>query len=125
MKKPQIEECWSEDGEDFNHLCLGDLLDNMKAFATDAELCGMTVYKAEAHVADPTDMFCVDYFLETLSEQAYDNFGEHADDWPDCTPEAKKRLEKYIKNWLKKECGCNFWHVKNVQTHTITREDLE
>ncbi len=123
MKK-QIEECWSSDGEDFNNdFC--SMLDNLRGEYEDSEILGIKVYKAEAHVADPTNFFDMDYFLEALGENAWDSHSEYAQDWPDPSAEAKKRLEKYIHNWLKKECVCNFWHVKNVQEYLITKEDLE
>ncbi len=119
-----IKECWSADGESFNDDCLGDVLDNLASDHEPSELLGMKVYKAEAHVACPTDFFDVDYFIEELGQNACDNMGECAEDWPGCSTEAVKRLEKYINNWLKKEAPCNFWHVKNVQEYVITEDDL-
>lgn len=117
--------CWSSDNEDFRHDCLSDVIDDLRGMYDDSEIVGITVHKGESSVAKPENLFYIDTLFEQLNESAWDEFGESAEDWPDCSQESKKRLEKYIKNWLKKEASCNFWHIRNVQPYVITKEDLE
>lgn len=125
MKKPSIETCWSIDCENFNELEFGNLIDDLRCNYQDSEIIGMTVYKAEAHRANGTDLIDVDDIMIMLNERAYDNYGECSEDWPGPLPAAAKKLEKYIKNWIKKEAPCNFWRVANVEKYVITEEDLE
>lgn len=124
MTRNKIETCWSRDGENFNSLEFCDILDDLRSDLDDEEIVGLVVYKAEAHTADGTNLIAMDDIILLLSERAYDNYGERAEDWPDPSTGAVKKLEKYICNWIKKECPCNFWVVKNVQEYVITAEDI-
>lgn len=120
----KIEHCYSQDGEQFNHTELGDLIGDMQCDYEDSELIGMTYYKAEAHRDDGANLIDVDDILEMLGERAYDNYGECSEDWPDPSIFATQKLKRYLAGWIRKECPQNFWKVKNVEQCVIVQDDL-
>lgn len=74
--------------------------------ATDA-YSGEPFYVAEGTEQDSAGFFPdADDAIETASQRAYDNCGECAEEWPDCTKEAKAELDASLaavfKAWVEK-----------------------
>lgn len=53
------------------------------------------------------------------------DFGEWADDFPTVSAEAKQELKGLLDAWARKNCDCTFYRVKNIETFTISAEDLD
>jgi len=75
-----------------------------------------TIYSGEAIKYAASD-FTLDY-IEQMGEQAYDNVGESAQDFPDCTPDQEKELiesiKKVIDAWASNHgLHPRFWGIKN------------
>jgi hypothetical protein len=64
-----------------------------------------------------------DYIIERLSEGAYDNVGEHAEDWPDVSDEGRKKLDdalvKAIAPFIDEP---RFWSITEPKAVEITAE---
>lgn len=124
MKKPkQPKIVWSADAENFQYDSLGELIEALRWEYDEVE-AGIKVCYGEAVVPSAQDLFCVDYLLDILKEQAYEIAGEHAEEFPGCTIDAKKRLKNYIGRWIDKHCKINFWKVDNVKDYIVTEGDL-
>ena len=120
MTKP--DRVWSVCGEIFNHDNLGDCIDEL---GNDAILeVGRVVYFGDAIRPLAKHLIGADDVKETLEMRAWDIAGEWADDFPNCSPEAYKLLDNYLKRWVDKHCNINFYTVKNVQQYVITEEDI-
>jgi hypothetical protein len=50
--------------------------------------------------------------------------GEYAEDWPDLTPEDKRKLEDLIVRFLSKRHVKEFYEAKNIVKKTITKDDI-
>lgn len=109
--------CEYEDGN-FQHDSLGDLLDY-----DDSIEVGQTVWFGEA-VAPDTDWISADTVLDWINDAAYDVGGEHAEDFPRVSDEAKAELSKFLRDWQAKHCKPTFWTVRNVKPYTVTAEDM-
>lgn len=51
----------------------------------------------------------VDALLERMAEQANEQAGEAADDYPSVTEEAKAELEALLRGWVEKHATPDFW----------------
>lgn len=112
---------WSHDNETFNCDGLGELLDIMSG---SEELCaGRIVYFGET--VEPRRVW-VDAasVLEDIANRAYDDGGEHAEDFPDVAPEAAAELDAFLSEWQQKHCVPTWWGVRNVKEYTLTAEDV-
>lgn len=110
------EKCYSADGEQFS-------LDMQSA--TYESSVGDTIYVGEA--SQPCASRYVpdaDWVIEYMGEQADDDIGEAAEDWPDVSKEAKQELEAFLKDWAVRNCQVNFYRVKNVQEYVLTEGDF-
>jgi hypothetical protein len=114
-----IRECWSTDEETFNYDTLGELLD-----CNDELTAGSVVYMGHAADHDPTAWFSADHVIGALGEAAYDEAGEHAQDYPDVSEEAKAELQTLLDAWVTKYCTPTFYRVENVREYVLTEEDV-
>lgn len=113
---------WSVDQENFNYDSLGDalaILDGMDELAV-----GRIVWFGEAEKPNPVKYFDADDLLEEVGNRAYDDGGEHAEDYPDVSDEAKAELGQFLSDWLTKHCQPSFWRVNNPKEYTITEADI-
>jgi hypothetical protein len=116
----ECKKCYSTDEEEFNY----DTLDDAATSALDDPKITVgtivTLYEGDAIPWKASD-FAPGFNLDTLSQNAYDNAGEYADDWPDCGEAAgsdlDRRIAELVDQWAD-EHGVqpNFYHVKNVKT---------
>lgn len=113
-----IRECWSTDEETYNYDSLGELLDCNDLVAGD------TVYMGHAVNHDPTSWFDADHVIEAIGEAAYGEAGEHAEDYPDVTPEAKAELQTFLDAWINKRCTPAFYAIENSREYVLTDEDV-
>jgi hypothetical protein len=64
----------------------------------------------------------MDSIIDGLEEEAYEEGGEWADDWPDLSGEEKDELEDLIAGFLEKKSPCSFYHVQNVIEKIMTED---
>lgn len=114
------DECWSRDGENYSYQTLGDLLDSHDDLKP-----GDTVYVGTPIRPDPTTFIEADDVIATLSDRAYDECGEYAEDFPDVTIEAKAELDALLDEWVHKHCHVTFYSVEDTREYTVTAEDIE
>lgn len=114
-------ECWSVDEENFNCSSLDELI-----LSHDDLVVGGTAWKADAVEIDPASYISASDVTEMLSERAYDDVGEYAEDWPCVTGEATAELDALLRDWVHKHCkeGMTFYRVRNSTAYTLTAEDL-
>lgn len=110
------EKCYSSCGERY--------YSDVQSATYDCEV-GAIIYEGDA-VEPCASEFApdADWVLEYMNEQACDNLGECAEDWPDVTKEAKKELDAFLKDWAVRNCPVNFYRVENVRDYVVTEEDL-
>lgn len=111
---------WSDNEEDWNCDCLSDLLagnDELKA--------GDTVYFGTGVTPPATAFISADDVLEMMGERAYDDFGEHAEDFPCVTPEAKAELAAILSGWVDRHCHPTLYRITDVTEYVLTEEDIQ
>lgn len=113
-----IRECWSTDEETYSYDTLGELLDCNELVAGDI------VYVGHAIDHDPTWWFDADQVIEAIGEAAHGDAGEHAEDYPDVTDEAKAELQTLLDAWITKHCTPSFYRVENSRQYVLTDEDV-
>ena len=111
---------WSDNEEDWNCCCLSDLLDG-----NDELKAGDTVYFGTVVTPPATAFISADDVLEMMGERAYDNFGEHAKDFPCVTAEAKAELEAMLSDWVNRHCHTTFCRITDVTEYVLTEEDIQ
>lgn len=92
-----MEKCYSTNGEDFNYTEIEDAIES--AF-DDPDLPIGTVVTIDEGDAIPWKAgdFADGFPVETLANSAYDEAGEYADGWPNCTKEQESDLAQRIKS---------------------------
>jgi hypothetical protein len=117
------EQTWSLDGEYFAYDSLEELLDNYG----DAISYGSTVYVGDKVDASKDTLRLVDAddIIDMMSERAWDNFGECAEDYPIVSEEARQELNDMLKGWTEKHCKPSFYWIKNVREYVVTEEDVK
>jgi predicted house-cleaning noncanonical NTP pyrophosphatase (MazG superfamily) len=65
-----------------------------------------------------------DTIIEVMNEKAWDVAGEYAEDWPDLTPEDKRKLEDLIARFLRKRHVKEFCDIQNTVKKIITKDDI-
>lgn len=111
---------WSDNEEDWNCDCLSDLLagnDELKA--------GDTVYFGTGVTPPATAFINASDVIEMMGERAYDDFGEHAEDFPCVTVEAKEELEAMLSDWVGRHCHPTFYRITDVTEYVLTEEDIQ
>lgn len=127
MSKPI--ECWSVDEEQYNFGSKEEVIDYLWHDSFDSTgvfLVGQKIFQAEA-VHPKASRFVPDvcWVLEEMGNSAWDECGEWAEDFPDCSKEAQKLLTNYLKRWADKYCKVTFFNVTNVKPYEITQEDVD
>lgn len=127
MSKP--EKCYGINDEYFNHSELEDAITEALDNPDLPVGAVVKVYEGDAvpwKAGDFSDGFPVD----SLMERAYDEAGEHAGDWPDCTKEQETDLEQRIKDVVNQWADdhglqpkfCRVDNVREIQVE-LTSED--
>lgn len=114
------EVAYSTDEENFNFESLEEALDSM-----DDPQPGDVIYEGDV-VQRPASHYLpkMEWWLEQMSEKAWDEAGEHADDWPGrgITDEGEKALDAGIKGLIDQHVKVNFWTIANVRRIDVTAE---
>lgn len=114
------ERLWSLDGHYFNAASLRDLLE------THADLeAGDVVFVGRPVPVQPLTYVNARLIVEQLSEQARDDCGEAAEEWPQVTPEAERELDRYLADWIHRHCPVTFSRVHEVAEHLISAADID
>lgn len=113
---------WSTSGDNYSHLEKRDALET--AFHAGFKVGGK-IFFGDASKPDPANFVSADRLIEDIGNNAYDNHGEFAEDYPDVKPQAKQELEDFLNQWVRKYCEPDFWGVDNCQDYIITAEDFE
>lgn len=113
-------ECWSKDNEEFNSEDLGDLLETWG----DELRPGHTAYRGKAKKPAISSMVDADFVIEEIAERAWDYGGEHAEGYPEVTPEHKAKLQAFLEQWLNECPAPRFWQVIDVQPYVLTADDF-
>jgi hypothetical protein len=105
-----------------NYYELGDLIDMLES---DGELVpGTVIYEGE-QVQRTASFFMhgvVDSIAEGLADQAWEEAGEFAEDWPELPLDKKLELGELIGKWLDANVPVTFWTVKNARQIELTEE---
>lgn len=115
---------WSTNEEDFIFQSKHEAVERCSCDSERDELVGQTIWYGEASKPDVSTIVSADDIIEMLSERAYDNHGEWAEDFPDVDKKAVKLLDNYLKKWISKYCDVTFYSVENVKEYVITEEDV-
>jgi hypothetical protein len=82
--------------------------------------------RGEVHYADPTEFVDSGAVIGAMaSNAASSDLGEWTDDFPSVSADAKQELDDLLDAWVRKNCDCTFYRVKNIETFTISAEDLD
>lgn len=118
-KTPEI--YWSEDGETFSYDSVHELLQvhsNMSA--------GEVVHFGEAYRPDPAGWVDQEDVIDLLMERAYDDCGEHAENYMDGTSKAARdELDELLAGWFRKHAQPEFWKIKNTKQYVLTQADID
>jgi hypothetical protein len=112
-------EYWSVDDEDYEYESLSDLLD-----ANPEIKSGDTVYVGEAKPPNPHHLVSAMDVVNIMSDRALDIADEHACDYPNVTDEAYEELDRFLHDWVTKNCSPNFFVIKNSQEYKVTIDDI-
>ncbi|MGH8376202.1 MAG: hypothetical protein ACRER6_13195, partial [Pseudomonas sp.] len=75
---------------------------------------------------DPTEFVDSGAVIGAMaSNAASSDLGEWTDDFPSVSADAKQELDDLLDAWVRKNCDCTFYRVKNIETFTISAEDLD
>lgn len=114
---------YSKDGEDFSYDDPHDIFDSM--YACGDLIAGATYYEGVGVQRKPSYYFSIDSLTESMSDAAYDDGGEYAEDFPDASKAQWGELEDSINEWLDKNLSVNFWNVVDVVEREVTQEDID
>jgi len=113
------DECWSTDEEQFESGTLGDLLDNHDELKPGAIVWrGIAVRPNNTHLCDANDV------IDTMADRAGAFAGEHADDYPAVSEEARAELDQILSDWIDKHAAPHFFQVGDVQSYVLTETDF-
>lgn len=115
--------CYSKDGEDFAYDDTHDIFDSI--WACGDLTVGAKYYEGVGVQHKPSHYFSIESLAESLSDTAYDEGREHAEDFPDATKAQWGELEDIISEWLDKNLRVNFWTVEGVVEKQVTQEDID
>lgn len=118
------EKCYSLNEEDFyeweylmDELEQEELREGTEYFEAD---------KVDVEVHDYVNVRTVEYILESIDEQVYDDIGEvYGNDFYSVSAEAKQEIVDFLLKWAEKHVNLPYWKVKNVVKKAVTKEDLE
>lgn len=117
----QSDECWSTNEEEYRWDSLAELIEENEGIKA-----GDTVYQGTPDRPDPAGyIYDAGECLEKMAEEAYEDLGEFAEDYPDPSAEAKELLDSLLNAWAREHCRPHFYKVANVREHVITHADME
>ena len=120
------EYAYSTNEEDF-HRDIEDIYGSVLCdFDNEEDLRNYTYYRGEIWQPQPSTFFRLDWLYEQIEGQAYDEFGEYAENYLDSlTPEKNLEFEKLISNWLDENLKPTCFTVRNVVPMKFTEEEIQ
>lgn len=116
MEAPSTEYSWSDNGEEYHgrfdsiEEAVCDYLD------TYGEDAAKTVHVGEVKPYKPENPIWLAYqVLEILGEQAHDEIGECAGDWPELPAEKREQLGKMIHDFVCKHDAPSFFSIRKSE----------
>ena len=110
---------YSDNEEYWHGYSLSEVIQNGDLKAED------TVWTGIAEDFDTTSLIDASDIIDLLSERAYDNLGECAEDFPNVSKEAVKELNDFLKDWISRNDNAPYYHVKNVEEIILTQADID
>jgi len=112
---------WSVDEENYSYSSLEELL-NAEWDQLDYLKEGSVVYYGEIKLPSTSFIDAAD-IVEMISERAYEEGGEYAEDYPNYSEEDLKELSDFIITWQAKFTP-KFFTIKNSKEYALTKEDI-
>jgi hypothetical protein len=112
------EECWEIDFDIFLDRLLSQEKDRR-------DLIGSKYFEGDQIPISTGELFDIGMVLDAINENAYDEIGEWAEDYPDLTDEERQEFKKLIVSFLDNKHKHGFFRVINICKKIITAEDLE
>lgn len=117
----ESDECWSTNEEEYRWESLSELIEENEDIKA-----GDTIYQGTPDRPNPAGyIYDAGDCLEKMAEQAYDDIGEFAEDYPDPSDESKSLLDSLLKAWAREHCRPHFYKVANVREYVIQPADME
>jgi hypothetical protein len=119
QQMPVAHECWSVDQEHFQSGTLVDLLSNHSELTPGVIVWrGIAVHPNNTHLCDGNDV------IDTMADRACDFAGEHAEDYPAVSDDARAELDQLLSDWIDKYAPPHFFQVESVEPYTLTNADF-
>lgn len=113
---------WSIDEENYNYESLDELLD--AEWGQQEHLKeGATVYYGTIKIPSTSFVDASD-IIDVISERAYEEGGEYAEDYPDYSEQDEKDLQEFITQWQAR-FSPRFFTIKESKEYTLTAEDVK
>lgn len=116
---------WSKDEDIWDH-APEDKSEVLQEIYDSSELglqVGTVIYYGERK--EPNKIFInADDVIEMIGNQACDEGGEWAWEYPHVSPDQKKELEDFLIKW-QEQFTPEWYEVKNVKEYIVTEEDLK
>ncbi|KJK24036.1 hypothetical protein UB46_12885 [Burkholderiaceae bacterium 16] len=86
---------------------------------------GDTVHVGQSAHPNPANYVDADDVIDVAANRGYDDGGEFAEDYPgDISEEAKERLNRFLRAWLRTYCAPSFYTVENERPYVLTAADF-
>jgi hypothetical protein len=105
----------------------GELLNRLmgeREIEKEQDLIGEAYFEGDISPFPVRNLVPIESIVEVMNEKAWDISGEYAEDWPDLTPEDKKKLKNVIVRFLKKRHVKEFFDIENIVEKIITEDDV-
>ena len=110
---------WSEDQEHYHSQC-GT---KEQAIAEGRAACDGDFFVGQGSVQCSSQFAPdVERLVEEMGENAYEECGDAAEDWPDVTDAAKIKLRKFIEVWMVEHAPCSFYMIDSDTVEKIEME---
>lgn len=86
---------------------------------------GDYIFRGKAVYATAADFVNVEAIIEGIQEQAWEDFDELADCYPEVTDAAKLELKGLLIDWLNKHSPPNLFYVQDAVPYELKEEDLK
>ncbi len=116
---------WSKDEDNWDYSLedIWEVFQEIEDNYDEGLQAGQIIYYGEK--ISPSKIFVdANDVIEMIGNQAADNGGEWAYDYPDVPDEQKKQLQDFLVQW-QKQFTPNWYEVKNVKEYTITHADVD
>ncbi len=115
---------WSKDEDiwDYAPEDKSEVLQEIYDSCEELEVGGVIYYGEKVR---PSKIFITaDEVIEMIGNNACDDGGEWAEDYPAVTAEQKKELEDFLIKW-QEQFEPNWFNIKNIKEYVVTEEDLK